>query len=641
MENLNKNNQNNDLFDSILRKVNIVDIVGHYLNLEKKGRNYVALCPFHDDKQLGNFSVSPEKQVFKCFSCGKSGNAIAFVKEKERCSWIEAAKKVCEIANIVEPGLENFKEIKKDPKIEKTLQILKDISIFYSLSLFQSDEGKDALNYLHNRGLSDDVIRHFGIGYVLKDGSKVIEFLTREKKYSLKEISETGIIDLKNNIIKDKNFGRIAFFIKNSNDDVCGFSCRIFGDKKSDAKYVNTSSTIVFNKSKILYNYYDAISESAKVGYVYLLEGFMDVIACYRANIKSAVGLMGTSITKEHLKMLKDLKCEVRLCLDLDKPGQNAMYKAFSLLESYSIPYRVVNNNVDFIYKDSDEIIDHLGNEKLVSFLSNVTDKLNWLVTYFKKNLDLSILENKETMIKFFVPLLKNNPDSILVDSYIKELEKATNVSYNVIKDMIDKAKLEVSNEVDYIDVADDDTTTNHEENIDLKVKSKKRQKTREPKIIKSERLLLSYMLKNEEAFSIFRQKMNSFYTPIFSEIYELVSDYIKEKNDFELNKDKLDKIVDSSLFDKKDDLKIEIEKIFTLKNYDSYSKDIVEELIDNIKFERNLINIKKSNQELLKNKNGNSDEYLLSLLSNSKNKVAATTASERGIYGKNSKKIG
>lgn len=640
MENLNKNNQNNDLFDSILSKVDIVDIIGHYLNLEKKGRNYVALCPFHDDKQLGNFSVSPEKQVFKCFSCNKSGNAIAFVKEKERCSWIEAAKKVCEIANIVEPALENYKEVKKNPRVEKTLQILKDISIFYSLSLFQSEEGKDALNYLHNRGLNDDVIRHFGIGYALKDGSKVIEFLTKEKNYSLKEIDETGIIDLKNNIIKDKNYGRIAFFIKNSNDDVCGFSCRIFGDKKSDAKYVNTSSTIVFNKSKILYNYYEALNESAKVGYVYLLEGFMDVIACYRANIKSAVGLMGTSLTKDHLKMLKDLKCEVRLCLDLDKPGQNAIYKAFSLLESYSIPYKVVSNDVDFIYKDSDEIIDHLGSDKLVSFLSNITDKLNWLVNYFKKNLDLSILENKEKMINFFIPLLKNNADSILVDSYIKELEKVTNVSYNVIKDMIDKAKLEVKPLSDDDIVQEEDISSEYDENIENLELSKKRKKIRESKIVKSERLLLSYMFKNEEAFSIFKEKINSFYTPVFSEIYELVSNYIKEKNDFKFNKEKLENIVESSSIDKKDNLKIEIEKIFTLKNYDSYSKGIIEELIDNIKFERNLINIKKSNQELLKNKNGDSDEYLLSLLSNSKNKVAERTASERGTYGKDSKKI-
>lgn len=640
MENLNKNNQNNDLFDSILSKVDIVDIIGHYLNLEKKGRNYVALCPFHDDKQLGNFSVSPEKQVFKCFSCNKSGNAIAFVKEKERCSWIEAAKKVCEIANIVEPALENYKEVKKNPMVEKTLQILKDISIFYSLSLFQSEEGKDALNYLHNRGLNDDVIRHFGIGYALKDGSKVIEFLTKEKNYSLKEIDETGIIDLKNNIIKDKNYGRIAFFIKNSNDDVCGFSCRIFGDKKSDAKYVNTSSTIVFNKSKILYNYYEALNESAKVGYVYLLEGFMDVIACYRANIKSAVGLMGTSLTKDHLKMLKDLKCEVRLCLDLDKPGQNAIYKAFSLLESYSIPYKVVSNDVDFIYKDSDEIIDHLGSDKLISFLSNITDKLNWLVNYFKKNLDLSILENKEKMINFFIPLLKNNTDSILVDSYIKELEKVTNVSYNVIKDMIDKAKLEVKPLSDDDIVQEEDISSEYDENIENLEVSKKRKKIRESKIVKSERLLLSYMFKNEEAFSIFKEKINSFYTPVFSEIYELVSNYIKEKNDFKFNKEKLENIVESSSIDKKDDLKIEIEKIFTLKNYDSYSKGIIEELIDNIKFERNLINIKKSNQELLKNKNGDSDEYLLSLLSNSKNKVAERTASERGTYGKDSKKI-
>lgn len=625
MENSNINFENNDLFESVLKKVDICDVISHYINLEKKGRNYVALCPFHDDKNLGNFSVSPEKQVFKCFACGKSGNAIGFVKEKERCSWIEAVKKVCEICHIVEPALENFKEVKKDPKIEKTFQILNDISIFYSLSLFQSDEGKDALNYLHNRGLSDEIIRHFGIGYALKDGSKLIEFLTKEKNYSLKEIDLTGIIDLKNNIIKDKNYGRIAFFIKNGEGKVCGFSCRVFGNKKSEAKYVNTSSTIVFNKSKILYNYYEAISESAKMGYVYLLEGFMDVIACYRADIKSAIALMGTTLSKEHLRMLKDLKCEIRLCLDLDKPGQNATYKIFTQLENYQIPYRVVNNDVNFDYKDSDEIIDRLGKEKLISYLSNVTDKLSWLVNYFKKNLDLSILENKEKMINFFIPLLKNNNDSILVDAYIKEIEKVTNVSYNVIKDMIDKAKLEVSKPL--IEAEED------EGEIDVSLVEKnivKKKKQREPKIVKSERLLLSYLLKNDEAISIFEQKLNEFYTPVFNDIYDLVINYIKNEKDYSLNESKINQIVDESNLTNKEDIKIEIGKIFTLKNYDSYNSNVVEELISNIDFEKNLINIKKSNAELLKNKNENSDEYLLSMLSSSKNKIAEKTKIER-----------
>ncbi len=626
MENLN-NSKNTDLFESINKKVDIVDVISYYLPLTKKGRNYQGLCPFHDDKNLGNFSVSQEKQVFKCFACGKSGNAIGFVKEKERCSWIEAAKKVCEICHIVEPGLENIKEVKKDPRLVKSLEILKDISLFYQLSLFQSEEGVEALNYLHNRGLNDDIIRHFGVGYALKDGNTLIEYLTRDKKHSLKEIDDTGIIDLKNNIIKDKNFGRIAFFLKNSDGDVCGFSCRIFGDRKSEAKYVNTSNTIAFNKSKILYNYNEALNEAPKVGYVYLLEGFMDVIACYRVGIKSAVGLMGTSLTKEHLKMLKDLRCEVRICLDLDRPGQNAIYKTFSLLDSYKIPYRVVSNDVDFDYKDADEILDHLGEEKLKKYLSTLTDKMHWLINYCKKSLDLNILENKEKMINFFIPLLKDNKDEIFVDSTIKELVKNTDVSYNVIQNMINNAKLEIPKEP-LIESEEED------EGVDfaIEIEPKKPIKNiRDSKITRSERKLLNYMFTVSEAYEIFKAKLNSFYTPAFSELYEIVENYAANQSDRDFNKEKLDKIVDSSDSKNKDSLKIEIEKIFTLKNYDPYSISIIEELIHNISYEKNLLSIKKSDKELLKNRKNNSDEYVLSMLSSSKNRTAEKAKNERG----------
>lgn len=603
----------NNVFDEILSKADVVEVVGKYVQLKKQGKDYTGLCPFHDDHKLGNFHVSREKRVFNCFACNTKGNAISFVKKMDHCSNLEAAKKVCEICGIDDSKLKEFSKNgpKVDPKLEKTLEILKDISSFYMLSLFQSDEGKEALAYLHNRGLNDDVIRKFNIGYSLKNGKILVKYLTEEKGYSLKEIEETGIISLSNSVIADKNFGRISFAITNSNGNICGFSCRNFKESNPVAKYVNTSSTIAFNKSTLLYNYDNALLESNKkdINYVYILEGFMDVIACDRVGINSAIGLMGVELTSEHIKMLKRLNCEVRLCLDLDNAGQNGMYKIFKTLESNNIPFVCVNNDVDFTFKDSDEILKNLGEEKLKSFLLNLIDKPRWLINYFKKNLDLSLIQNKEKMINYFIPMLKNNNSLIEVDNYIKLLEKETGISYQIIKEMVDKNKVEKK----------DDFIIN-EPLIDNKPIINK-EKSNDKKLLNAEKLMIKFIFEDENALSLFKDKVDTFYNPLYNEIYELIILYMKN-NDllYPLSKDVIKEIISKSEFKNQDDLKNEVDLIFSYKNYDSYSKNVGDELIEKINLEKEKLNLINQNKDLKKNIS-NDDNLILSIMSNSKNK--------------------
>lgn len=622
-------NNDSNVFEDIKKRVDIVDIINHYVPLKQNGRNFGGLCPFHDDKNAGNFSVSKEKQIFKCFACGKTGNAISFVEYYEHCSPLDAARKVCDIAGINEPRLDKFKSSKLvvDPKVEKTLTILKEINDYYSISLFQSDEGKEALNYLHNRGLNDEIILKFDIGYSLKNGKTLIDYLTKTKGFSLKEINETGIIDLNNEKgeIIDKNHGRISFAIKNSEGKICGFSCRVFGNNQSDFKYVNTSSTIVFNKSEILYNFFNASNEASKVGYIYVLEGFMDVIACYRAGIKSAVGLMGTSLTDQHINLFKKLgnNIEIRFCLDLDKPGQIAMYKNFDRFEKNKIKYRLVNNFVNFSYKDSDEIITNLGKDGLLTFLNNLIDKPNWIINYFKKNNDLSLLENKEKLINYFIPILNNNSNLIEVDLYIKLLEKETGVSFNTIKSMLDsKKEVNIQKEIP----TSNKVTKNDSINIDNGLK-------------KAEKLMIKFVLQNSEALSLFKERLDWFNTPKYEEIYELIINYYsKNGNNYPISKEELIKLINES---NKKDLADEINDIYSYRKFDLYSYELFNELCKKIQIENERINLKKVNDKLIKSLNVDiDDKNILSILSESKNKYILNKENKGDKNGKKDRKF-
>ena len=429
-----------DLANDILRNTDIVEVISHYIKVEKKGRNYSSLCPFHNDQSLGNFYISKEKGIFKCFSCGAGGNAINFVQRIENCTYREAVFKVADLIGYRDTRLLDYRQVEKvDPETKAIQDCLNEISLFYENSLFMSESGKEALEYLHKRGLTDDIIRHFKIGFSQDKGENIIEFL-KSKKFSIKTIAETGIIHLENTPYRDLNAGRITFAITDRNNQVVGFSCRKFRENdKSNAKYINTSSTKLFNKGNLLYNYYNALNEAKKVNYVYLLEGFMDVIACYRVGIKSAIGLMGTALSKDNLQSLRYMNCEIRLCLDLDEPGQMNMLKISDILSDANIKYRLVNNNVSFKEKDTDEILKNYGEEKLKEYLSNLLAKGEWLLNYYKKNLNLSTLDGKKKIVSNLLPFLSSLKEDLEIDFYINQLVNLTGYSYETIYNALKK----------------------------------------------------------------------------------------------------------------------------------------------------------------------------------------------------------
>ena len=504
-------NSLHDLSLSVLKNSDIVEVISSRIKVIKAGRNYKAVCPFHDDKNP-SLMISKEKQIFKCFVCGASGNAISFIQKYDKISFFEAVKEVAKISGYNDERLTNLNQPKVSVNNEYSdiYNCLNEIANFYEISLYQSEVGKKGLEYLKNRGLNDDVIHYFRIGYSLDDGENIINYL-KAKNFSIKTIERTGIGRINNQTlsIRDNNAGRIIFPLISKNDQVLGFSARrIVND--DTAKYINTESTLVFNKGNLLYNLNKAKNEAKQVNYVYLVEGFMDVIALYRINIKSAVALMGTALTKDQIKELRLLNVEVRICLDLDNAGQMNTLSVINKLEEAGIDFKVVNNKVDFNEKDSDEILTKYGEEKLKSFLFNLIDSGEWILNYYTKTLNLANTSDKKILVQKVMPYIAKLKSKFDVEAYINKLSFQTGFSKSLLMEYLTKFKEKNLNSDDELFIKEVTSPSKKISKIDL-----------------AQFKILKYMLEDKVAIDIVNSSNLYFPTEKYRELAGLLIDYV------------------------------------------------------------------------------------------------------------------
>ena len=504
-------NSLHDLSLSVLKNSDIVEVISSRIKVIKAGRNYKAVCPFHDDKNP-SLMISKEKQIFKCFVCGASGNAISFIQKYDKISFFEAVKEVAKISGYNDERLTNLNQPKVSVNNEYSdiYNCLNEIANFYEISLYQSEVGKKGLEYLKNRGLSDDVIHYFRIGYSLDDGENIINYL-KAKNFSIKTIERTGIGRINNQTlsIRDNNAGRIIFPLISKNDQVLGFSARrIVND--DTAKYINTESTLVFNKGNLLYNLNKAKNEAKQVNYVYLVEGFMDVIALYRINVKSAVALMGTALTKDQIKELRLLNAEVRICLDLDNAGQMNTLSVINKLEEAGIDFKVVNNKVDFNEKDSDEILTKYGEEKLKSFLFNLIDSGEWILNYYTKTLNLANTNDKKILVQKVIPYIAKLKSKFDVEAYINKLSFQTGFSKSLLMEYLTKFKEKNLNSDDELFIKEVTSPSKKISKIDL-----------------AQFKILKYMLEDKVAIDIVNSSNLYFPTEKYRELAGLLIDYV------------------------------------------------------------------------------------------------------------------
>ena len=502
-----------DLIDKILANTDIVTIISAYIPVTKKGRSYVALCPFHDDKNP-SLNISKEKQIFKCFVCGTGGNAITFVEKYEKISFEEAVRKVADLINFHDERLEKqaFHAF-INPELTPLYHCIDDLEKYYQYALTIA-EGKTATDYLSERHLDADQIAKYGLGYAPLDGVKTVQYL-QAKGHSLKTIEDIGITLAKKEGSSDSNAGRLIFPLHNPDGQVVGFSARKLHPEQSP-KYVNSPATRIFDKGKILYNYHNAKNTARHDGYVYVLEGFMDVMALEKANLPSAVALMGTSLSNEQISLLRKLNGEVRLCLDGDAPGQAGMMKMITQLNRSGIAFRLVSNPGDL--RDPDDILQEAGPDALKTSMAHLVDPFDFQIEYYSNVKKLDTPDEKKKVMMYFIPFLRAIPAGIDRDNYLVKLSKATGYEIRAIREQINAIGPEEITSEETVSIDQVEVERLHPEKVLLK------------RLLKAEREALFYMLGEMGAVKYFEQHIDNFYYPIYNEIANYVVDYVEKR---------------------------------------------------------------------------------------------------------------
>ncbi len=561
------NTKLDELTKDVLAHSDMVSVISSYIHLTKKGRNYWAVCPFHDDSNP-SLSVNPEKRIWKCWVCGFGGDEISFVRRYEKINQFEALKKVAEINGYNDPRLEGF--VKQKPIDEKKVPLLKalnDLTIYYQYAL-NTEEGKEGLDYFESRHLDAACRSKYRLGYSFKDGKATCDFL-QSKGHSLKTIDDIGIAVLSNGNYVDKSQGRVIFPICDIDGNVIGYSARRLGSG-SEAKYVNSPETYLFHKSNVLYNYHIAKEKAKLSGFVYVCEGFMDVFALGKIGIDNAVALMGTALTKEHIGMLRNLNAEVRLCLDGDLPGQKAMMEASKALAEAGLNVRIVDNQNS--PKDPDEILNQDGEDALRKYINNLVTRVDFALNYFKNTNPLTTLDSKKALIKQFIPILLGISSQLELDSYLIKLSNVTGFEAQAIRDLLKRAR----NKQEFNEPSDVMRTFHPERKVLRRLEL-------------AERELLYQMLNNQEAIYFYEENVGAFYDDIYREVANYVIDYSKIHDDFTMND--IMSSIEMSELENKDELVSEIANMSLEKMHNKdCSKELLESLLSSIEEEKEKI---------------------------------------------------
>lgn len=476
-------------------------MVSFYIPVIKKGNDYLAVCPFHPDTHP-SLHVSPKRQIFKCFVDGKGGNAISFVMEYEHLDFWSAARKVASIMGLNIPELENRKPSAAERGKEPYFACMKDLVAFYSYQL-KTAGGHAALEYLRNRGISDQQSTRFGLGYAPEDGEVTVAFL-RRKGHTPKTIEGIGIANVSEKMA-DVNHGRLVFPIYDLESRPIGLSCRRLSADKDIPKYQNSPETVLFHKSSVLYGANLAARTAREKGYVYVLEGLADVIALDSIG-EPAVALMGTALTAEHLKILRTFGAEIRLSLDGDAAGQHAMYSSLKILDQSGIPYRLVQNTDE---RDVDDVLREEGEEALRKRLNNLVDPFAFRLSYFTNTKKPQNERERQKLAEAFIPYLASLPEGIKREEGIVRLSQATGYSSRAINSLLLKPR-EKKTSVEGTVKA---TTTVRKGRSGLS------------RLASIERDILYYMLNYEAALVYFKEKIDAFITPEYEEIANYLMD--------------------------------------------------------------------------------------------------------------------
>lgn len=412
---------NESLIQDIRAKADIVEVVQRYLPLIKKGKNYVAVCPFHDDHDP-SMSISQDKQIFKCFVCGAGGNVFNFVRDYEKIQFNEAVIKVASFISYPIDDKYLVSQAKIDPKLQSLYDVLNEY-VKYTRYILNTEDAVEAKNYLYKRGLDDATIQKFEIGYNLNNDQST-KFLLA-KGFDIESCVKTNITRINEFGSKDVFNQRIVFPICNPQGQAVGFTARSMNPNEG-SKYINSTETPLYVKGNLLYNYHRAIKSIKQNKEIIIVEGVMDVIALDRVNIENVVATLGTACTKEQITLIQNASNNVVLCYDSDAAGQTATLKLARLLIAHKVNVSIIQNTTGL---DLDEIIDQKSKDYLIKLMSQKTSYLDFFYNYSISRLDLDNYNQKKEFAKIILSELDNLRDKFDRELMLEKLSQSTQFS--------------------------------------------------------------------------------------------------------------------------------------------------------------------------------------------------------------------
>lgn len=489
-----------EIIDEVREKNDIVDVISPYVRLTKRGSNYVGLCPFHNEK-TPSFSVNTERQCFHCFGCGVGGNSISFVMKYENLTFTEAVRQLADKAGMNLPEENYNPEYRKRADLKTRLfDIYKEAAKFYYFQL-RSDYGNFPMEYLKNRGLSDETINAFGLGYSIKSANALYNYL-KSKDYSDELMIKAELVTFKEGRgIFDMFWNRVIFPIMDQNNKVIAFGGRVMGD--GEPKYLNSRETDIFNKRRNLYGL--NFAKHSRQGYMLLCEGYMDVIALHQAGFTNAVASLGTSLTEEQARLISRYVKEVIITYDSDGAGVKAAIRAIPILKTAGIRTKILKLTP---FKDPDELIKSAGREEFEKRIQNAENSFDFELYNIEKNYDLSEPEGKTEFLNRAAERLTEFEEELERENYIA----AVAAKYFVSKDSLNRL-------VNKIGGAREIRDTYKE--AGERIKKNERVNTADDGLLKTNRLLLSFLADQPELYKRIKNIIseNDFATPLYKDV--------------------------------------------------------------------------------------------------------------------------
>jgi DNA primase len=545
--------------EEVCNRNDIVDVVSEYVQLKQSGRSYVGLCPFHQEK-TPSFNVNHEKQFYYCFGCQVGGNVIHFIMNIERLPFVDSVKLLAERAHMPLPEQGDHDEYLRKRSIREKLAEIHKVAALYYHRLLLSSEGKPALSYLKGRGIEEETIRHFGLGFAADRWDGLLSHL-RSLKYSDEDILESGLVSSNKGRYYDRFRNRVIFPIINIYGKVIGFGGRVLDN--SLPKYLNSPEGVLFNKSQNLYGL-NFVKQKRRIDSLIVVEGYMDVISLHQGGIENVVASLGTSLTHEQARLMKRYCNEIYIAYDGDTAGQKATMRGMEILRKEGCQVKVISfpDNMD-----PDEFIRKEGKDSFVKNMEQALSLTAYKLECLKKGHDLSSSEGKTKYAIEAAKILSEIENPVEIEAFLKKLQVETGFTYEALKEQVSRNIPQQGRR----DLARNRITNNRYN------KSRKMKNKGIPSHLRAEYNILVLVLKNPEkadrVYSVVTPE--SFSTPLLQKLAQIILSEIEKGHSLQLGE-----ILNNF---SEEESASKIAEIFSLEleydNIDKYIDDCIDEM--------------------------------------------------------------